>query len=540
MQCLAIAILTSTAWNFIRWITARSPLDNIPGPSSPSFWTGHLPHFFGRHGTQFQSDVAEKYGPVVKMRGGLGRPLLYIYDPKALHTMLIREQRIYEEEDLFVKSNHLMFGPGLVSTLGDQHRKQRRMLNPVFSVNNMRHMTPTFYSIAYKLRDALQARLSNGPRELDMLNWMGRASLETIAQAGLGCSLDPLVRDKPDEYVDAIKAVVPTFSQLTMLRQLLPYVWQLGPKWLQRRVVELLPSPQLKKMTKLVDCIEARSIEIYNAKKVALEQGDDAVAQQIAERKDIMSILIRASQAASEQDRLSEEEMIAQMTTFLFAGMDTTSNILSNVIDRLTERSDIQTKLREEVTKAFHDGDLEYDQLVQLPYLDAVCRETLRLAPSPAGFCSLTPSTRPTQDVVLPLSKPIRGMDGTWMQEIPIPRGTDLFMGIWGSNRNKELWGDDAMEWKPERWLSPLPRALVDAPIPGVATHLMTFLGGGRSCIGFKFAELNMKVILSVLIRAFKFEPSGKPIVWNVALVRYPTVGTESNVAELPIKVGLI
>ncbi|PCH42181.1 cytochrome P450 [Wolfiporia cocos MD-104 SS10] len=177
----------------------------------------------------------------------------------------------------------------------------------------------------------------------------------------------------------------------------------------------------------------------------------------------------------------------------------------------------------------------KYDQLVQLPYLDAVCGETLRLD-APANIIS----RQPIQDVVLPLSKPIRGLDGTWMQEVPIPRGTGLFVGIWGSNRNKELWGDEAMEWKPERWLSPLPRALVDAQIPGVATHLMTFIGGGRSCIGFKFAELNMKVILSVLIKAFEFKPSGKPIVWNAAPVRYPTVGTESNVAELPIKVGLI
>ncbi|PCH42180.1 cytochrome P450 [Wolfiporia cocos MD-104 SS10] len=208
MQCLSIAVLTSAAWRFIRWITARSPLDSIPGPSSPSFWTGHLPHFFDRHGTQFQSDIAEKYGPVVKMRGWFGRPLLYIYDPKALHTMLTREQHIYEEEELFVKSNYLIFGPGLTATLGTQHRKQRRMLNPVFSVNNMRYMTPTFYNIAYKLRDALQARLSNGLRELDMLNWMRRASLETIAQAGLGCSLNPLVRDEADKYADAIKAVV--------------------------------------------------------------------------------------------------------------------------------------------------------------------------------------------------------------------------------------------------------------------------------------------------------------------------------------------
>lgn len=72
----------------------------------------------------------------------------------------------------------------------------------------------------------------------------------------------------------------------------------------------------------------------------------------------------------------------------------------------------------------------------------------------------------------LPLSEPIHGLDGTTMNEIFVPRGTTIFVGTWLSNINKSLWGEDADEWKPERWLAPLPDALKDAKIPGVYSNL--------------------------------------------------------------------
>ena len=59
--------------------------------------------------------------------------------------------------------------------------------------------------------------------------------------------------------------------------------------------------------------------------------------------------------------------------------------------------------------------------------------------------------------MVLPLSEPIRGLDGTLMSEIPVPKGTVIHVGVLGSNMNRRTWGDDAWEWKPERWLAPLP-----------------------------------------------------------------------------------
>lgn len=81
-------------------------------------------------------------------------------------------------------------------------------------------------------------------------------------------------------------------------------------------------------------------------------------------------------------------------------------------------------------------------------------------------------SYRTREDVVLPLSEPIRGIDGTLMHEIAIPKDTSISVGILACNRNKAIWGEDATEWKPERWLSPLPTSVENAHIPGVYSHL--------------------------------------------------------------------
>ena len=74
--------------------------------------------------------------------------------------------------------------------------------------------------------------------------------------------------------------------------------------------------------------------------------------------------------------------------------------------------------------------------------------------------------------MILPLSEPIRGLDGTLMTEIPVPKGTVIHVGVLGSNMNRRTWGDDAWEWKPERWLAPVPKAVEDARIPGTYSNL--------------------------------------------------------------------
>ncbi|KAJ3808173.1 cytochrome P450-like protein [Lentinula lateritia] len=124
------------------------------------------------------------------------------------------------------------------------------------------------------------------------------------------------------------------------------------------------------------------------------------------------------------------------------------------------------------------------------------------------------------QDAIIPLLKPIIGLDGTEVHEKSI---------------------GNAGEWKQERWLSPLPKALLEVRIPGVYSHLMTFLGGGRSCIGFKFSQLEMKVVISTLVEKFQFSPSSNDskIFWQMNGVTAPVIGKDNH-PQLPICISLV
>lgn len=58
------------------------------------------------------------------------------------------------------------------------------------------------------------------------------------------------------------------------------------------------------------------------------------------------------------------------------------------------------------------------------------------------------------------------------MNEIAVPAGTNIIVGILACNQSQKIWGEDANEWKPERWLSPLPRSVEDAHVPGIYSNL--------------------------------------------------------------------
>ncbi|KAJ3505681.1 hypothetical protein NMY22_g17499 [Coprinellus aureogranulatus] len=169
------------------------------------------------------------------------------------------------------------------------------------------------------------------------------------------------------------------------------------------------------------------------------------------------------------------------------------------------------------------------------------CDKTVHRTYSPAP----TVPREAHRDGVLPLSKPIKTLDGKETSQIFVPKGTLIIVHVPAINTDPELWGPDSYEWKPERWFSPLPEALLSARVPGVYSHLMTFIGGGRSCIGFKFSEMEMKVVLFVLLDLFKFTPSSKEIYWNMIGVATPSTEPEIKghnssmpLFKLPITAG--
>ncbi|CAA7265718.1 unnamed protein product [Cyclocybe aegerita] len=319
----ALYVFSWAIWKIGRRFYRKSALDNIPGPSAKSLWQGVLPQVFNDNAWSFQKEMAEKYGGVVKLTGLLGDVQLYVFDPKAMHHIVVKDTNTYEELNL------ALFGRGILAVVGEQHRKQRKMLNPVFSIAHMRQMLPTFYSVGHKLRDAIAKKVEAGPIEVELVSWMTRTALELVGQSGFSVSFDPLTEDGiPHPYTVAAKQVVPlTFRFFVSRIYLLPLLINIGTPKLRRFFIDLVPWKDLRDLRDHVDILHKTAVEIIETKKAALAEGDKAAARQIGQGKDILSILLRANISASKE--LSEEELVGQISTLTFAAMDTTSSALS-------------------------------------------------------------------------------------------------------------------------------------------------------------------------------------------------------------------
>ncbi|KAL5504185.1 hypothetical protein ACEPAH_8259 [Sanghuangporus vaninii] len=517
----------------------NSAFANIPGPPRKLWWKGYFDQLFDANGWNFHHGIVEKYGSVVKLPMLFGDEELYITDPLALHHIVVKDQYIYEETSMFITTNALTFGVSLLSTLGDHHRRQRKMLNPVFSLKHMRDLLPICYPITYDLRDVLVEQVRNGARQIDILHWLSRAALEYIGQGGFGYRFNALHNEESSKYGEYVKKIGPTLFKTTFLRRFLPWFTKIGSPAFRRKVAENIPFKVVKDYVEVVDVLESGSKVIYEKSKKALENGDETTYEKVGMGKDILSVLLRANMTAKENDRLPEEEVIGQLNTFILAGQDTTSHALSRALHLLSLNTDVQNRLRDEIITARKEcegTDFDYDTLMGLPYLDAVCRETLRVFPP---LVMVTRTAR--KDVVLPLAWPILGTDGkTEISEIPIKANTNVVVSIIGANRSKRIWGDDAEEWKPERWLEPLPESVAKAHMPGVYASMMTFIGGGRACIGFKFAEMEMKLVLTTLLETFKFEP-GPEVEWRMNGIAKPVLkNSPDKASKLVLKTTLV
>jgi len=214
-------------------------------------------------------------------------------------------------------------------------------------------------------------------------------------------------------------------------------------------------------------------------------------------RKDVLSILAQANTIETETLQMSDEEVMAQIPTFIIAGHETTSITMSWALFALTQNKDAQTKLREEVSNLSTENP-SMDDLNGFPYLDAVVRETLRLYPPVSGVLR-----EAVKDDYIPLSKPFTDTKGIVHNEIRIKKGQGITVPVALIQRDKSIWGEDATEFKPERWAK-IPDAATS--IHGVWANLFTFIGGPRSCIGFRFSLVETKALLFTLIRAFEFD----------------------------------
>ncbi|KAI0324776.1 hypothetical protein GY45DRAFT_1340580 [Cubamyces sp. BRFM 1775] len=119
LQAAIICGTTWFLWKLLRGLIVKTDLDKLPGPSSSSFLYGNLKELYSRQGLGYHRGLGEQYGPVLRLHGKFGQNILYTFDPKAMHHIVVKDQDSFQETTWFTRTLHHLFGPGLLATLGE-------------------------------------------------------------------------------------------------------------------------------------------------------------------------------------------------------------------------------------------------------------------------------------------------------------------------------------------------------------------------------------------------------------------------------------
>ncbi|KAJ8464055.1 hypothetical protein ONZ51_g9852 [Trametes cubensis] len=510
------------------------------GPFAPNRARSVSKQLHNPFAVEYRERVLTEYGRVVKLPVFLGDIHLAVSDSLALSTLYGKYRDAFDLPGWHSETSNTVFGPGLTAARGHQHTKQRKHLSPVFSVRYLKDMVTMFNQVAQELSETLERKVSKEGTELEISEYLSRFSLEAVGRTALGYSFGPLDVHGTD-YSRALKEFGPTLVKLHLWRPVLPWLKRLFPLSVLRYLASVFPWYPVRHMQAISDNVYETSRQVLRRKGELLKQGDEVMRQEIGEGKDLMSILLRQNVMGLEGERLTEDDILGQMSLLLLAATDTTSASITRVIQLLAEHQEVQEVLRRELLDATtHAGrtlfDFDYEGFSKLPYLEAVVRETIRMYP--VFYMSNRVSD---EDAVLPLSEPITGTDGKPISELFVPAGTTIWINMLGSNRDPAIWGPDANEWKPERWLAPLPPSVAEARVPSIFANMSTFAAGPRSCIGYNYALTEMRIAVAHLVLRFKFTPSDKEIVWKLGGIVSPSVrGSKAMKPEFPVVVSRV
>ncbi|KAJ7115351.1 cytochrome P450 [Mycena epipterygia] len=465
-----------------------SPLRHVVGPRNPSFVLGNFKEMDDH---KLAEKWRNEFGRNFRLKGLFSISELHTSDIKALNH-IVTNSSVYQRAPTNRANTRRLLGKGILGVEMDEHKRHRRIMNPAFGVAQIRVITEVFMEKAIQLRDIWAREVAQEHGPIEVLSDLRRMTLDVIGQAGFNYQFDALDSNgKPNELNQVFTQLL--HSKYANVYATIHRAQSIVP------ILKLLPMPGNQVLAAAHTKMHSIGSQLVSKSKASIKASEGE--KTLSSRRDLLSVLLKANMATNtpENQRLSEAEVIAQIPTFFVAGHETTSLSSAWALHALSLNTVAQTKLREELLTISTDNPT-MDELNSLPYLDMVIRETMRVH-SPVVFTQ----RMAMKDDVLPLAKPYIDKAGKSHDSLLIPKGQMIHIPILAVNTDKEIWGNDANEFIPERW-EKLPEAVSD--IPSVWANLFTFFAGPTNCIGFRFALVEMKALLFTLIRAFEFEPA--------------------------------
>ncbi|RPD81959.1 cytochrome P450 [Lentinus tigrinus ALCF2SS1-7] len=474
-------------------------LDNIRGPPTPSWLHGHDVELTRQNEAgELDFQWMKEYGATWRIGGHLGTQQLMTADPKAMQHIFMKSGYNYGKRKDIQMITKMFLGPGIVAVEGEAHQRHRKIMNPAFSAPQLRTFLSLFQDIGLQMCEKLKPEITDDPDKTVFINkWLARTTLDIIGQAafdydygGLSNTESRLLKAYSNLFIDT--GLHPS-KWLILYRSL----WHYLPDSLLH-IVQYTPIKEHTRTRRTFQIVSGIGKELFSEKtKEVLSSGKTET------HKDVMSILIKANSSENPKTQLAEDEMVAEMQTLTFAGHETTASTLSWMLYELSKHPDYQARMRAEIKAARQAMHARGDSRFSIEDLDSMTtvmnaiKETLRFHPIVYNLQRYA-----LKDDVLPLSQPIISAIGEEIHAIPIKAGQWIVASLAGYNRLRSVWGEDADEWNPDRFLRIDPTKQTRV---GVFGNLMTFSAGIRGCIGWRFSLIEMQALSAELLENFEF-----------------------------------
>ncbi|PPA69204.1 bifunctional cytochrome P450/NADPH--P450 reductase [Jeotgalibacillus proteolyticus] len=409
---------------------------------------GNLPLINKDKPTLSLCKLAEEHGGIFRFETPSASAIM-ISNPE-LAAEVCDESRFDKSIEGALEKVRAFSGDGLFTSRTNEPnwKKAHNILMPTFSQRAMKDYHLMMVDIASQLVQKW-ARL-NRNETIDVPDDMTRLTLDTIGLCGFNYRFNSYYRDTPHPFITSmVRALDDAMHQMQRL--------DIQDKLMVKTKRQF--QQDIKEMYSLVDRL------------IAERKDNDE-----EEFKDLLSRMLNTADPDT-GEMLDDENIRFQIITFLIAGHETTSGMLSFAIYYLIKNPEKLEKAYEEVDRVFSSDAPSYKEVTQLNYIRMILNESLRLWPTAPAF-----SLNPKQDTVI---------GGKY----PVKKGERVTVLIPQLHRDKDAWGENAESFVPERFEDPksIPR---DAYKP--------FGNGQRACIGMQFALHEATLVLGMILKQFR------------------------------------
>jgi len=433
---------------------SQPTLVEIPQPPTKTL-LGNLLDLDRHNPIQGFGRLAKEYGPIYKLTlRGRTAVLVSSYE---LVNELCDEARFDKSIEGALRKVRQFGGDGLFTaeTSEPNWQKAHHILLPNFSQRAMRSYHPAMVDIATQLITKLE-RL-NPDDEVDVAREMTALTLDTIGLAGFDYRFNSFYREGNHPFVEAmVDALTGAMQQM----QRMP-----GEDLIRRK--------RDRKFWRDIGYMNNVADRLVRERR---EAGAD-----IANKPDLLNYMLAGVDKKS-GEKLDDLNIRYQMITFLIAGHETTSGLLSFAINALLNNAEVLKRAYAEVDRILGpDPKLvpTYEQVVQLTYITQILKETLRLWPTAPAF-----ALRPKEDTVL---------GGKY----EVKKDYQILVLLFQLHRDPAIWGSTPEVFDPDNFT---PEAERKRP----ANAYKPFGNGQRSCIGRQFAMQEATLVLGMLLHRFR------------------------------------